>query len=46
MEIDTDRVRAELENGILKIHAPKALSNPPKIIRVPIGESGQEGQIS
>jgi HSP20 family protein len=44
MEIDPDRVRAGLENGILKIHAPKALSSRPKVFRVRIGESGQAGQ--
>ena len=44
MEIDPDGVRAGLENGILKIHAPKALSSPGKVFRVRIGESGQAGQ--
>jgi HSP20 family protein len=37
MEIDADRVEARLENGILKIRAPKALSNAPKVIRIRIG---------
>jgi HSP20 family molecular chaperone IbpA len=44
MEIDPDRVRAELKNGILKIYAPKSLSSPSKVFRIPIGESGQAGQ--
>jgi len=33
-EIDTDRVRATLENGILKIHAPKAVAAPRTVIRI------------
>jgi HSP20 family protein len=44
MEIDTDRVQAGLENGILKIHAPKALSAQSKVIRIPIGDSEQPSQ--
>lgn len=39
MEIDPDKVRATLENGILKVYATKALANQPKII--PIREPGQ-----
>src|SRR6202521_1436001 len=31
MEIDTDKVRATMENGILKIYAPKALAGQPKV---------------
>ena len=34
MEIDTDKVRATMENGILKIYAPKALAGQPKVIRI------------
>jgi HSP20 family protein len=44
MEIDPDRVRAGLENGILKIYAPKSLSSPPRVFRIPIGESEQAGK--
>jgi HSP20 family protein len=33
-EIDTDRVQATLENGILKIHAPKAAAGRRKVIRL------------
>jgi HSP20 family molecular chaperone IbpA len=42
MAIDTDKVRATLENGILKIYAPKALAGQRKVIH--IGESGETGQ--
>lgn len=34
MEIDTDNVRASLENGILKIHLPKAAAGQRKVIRI------------
>ena len=34
MDIDTDNVRATLENGILKIHVPKAAASQRKVIRV------------
>jgi len=33
-EIDTDQVQARLENGILKIHAPKAAAGRRKVIRL------------
>jgi HSP20 family protein len=33
-EIDTDNVRTTLENGILKIHVPKAAVGRRKVIRV------------
>jgi HSP20 family protein len=33
-EIDTDHVQATLENGILKIHAPKAATGRHKVIRL------------
>jgi HSP20 family protein len=33
-EIDTDHVQATLENGILKIHAPKAAAGRRKVIRL------------
>jgi HSP20 family protein len=33
-EIDTDQVQATLENGILKIHAPKAAAGRRKVIRL------------
>jgi HSP20 family protein len=39
MEIDPDKVRATLENGILKIQATKALANQPRVI--PIKEPGK-----
>lgn len=42
MEIDPDRVRATLENGILRIYAPKTLASQPKVIK--ISESGKPGQ--
>jgi HSP20 family protein len=38
MAIDADKVRATLQNGILKIYAPKTLADRPKVIR--IRESG------
>lgn len=34
MEIDTDNVQASLENGILRIHVPKAPAVRRKLIRV------------
>jgi HSP20 family molecular chaperone IbpA len=34
VEIDTDNVRTTLENGILKIHVPKAAVGRRKVIRV------------
>jgi HSP20 family molecular chaperone IbpA len=34
MELDTDGMRASLEYGVLKIHAPIALAGRRKIIRV------------
>jgi HSP20 family protein len=34
VEIDTDNVRATLENGILKIQVPKAAAGRRKVIRV------------
>ncbi len=34
VEIDTDNVRATLENGILKIHVPKAAAGRRKVILV------------
>jgi HSP20 family protein len=33
-EIDTDHVQATLENGILKIHAPKAAAGRRRVIRL------------
>ena len=33
-EIDTDHVQATLENGVLKIHAPKAAAGRRKVIRL------------
>ena len=33
-EIDTDHVEATLENGILKVHAPKAATGRHKVIRL------------
>lgn len=39
MEIDPDKVQATIENGILKVHATKALAGQPKVI--PIREAGQ-----
>jgi HSP20 family molecular chaperone IbpA len=43
MEIDPDKVQAKLEAGILRIYAPKALSNPPHVIQIK-EQSGQAGQ--
>ena len=37
-EIDTDNVRASLENGILKIRVPKAAAARRRVIRVGQGE--------
>lgn len=37
-EIDTDNVRASLENGILKIRAPKAAAARRRVIQVGQGE--------
>jgi HSP20 family protein len=34
VDIDTDNVRASLENGMLKIHVPKAAASPRKVFRV------------
>ena len=34
MDIDPDNVRATLENGILKIYAPKATASRRKVIRI------------
>jgi HSP20 family protein len=42
MEINTDKVRVTMENGILKIYAPKASAGRPKVIR--IGEPGEAGK--
>jgi len=33
-DIDTDNVRATLENGILKIHAPKAAAARRRVLKV------------
>jgi HSP20 family protein len=37
-EIDTDAVRASLENGMLKIRVPKAAAAPRRVIRVGQGD--------
>jgi HSP20 family protein len=37
-EIDTDSVRASLENGMLKIRVPKAAAAPRRVIRVGQGD--------
>jgi HSP20 family molecular chaperone IbpA len=34
MDIDPDNVRATLENGILKIYAPKATASRRKVTRI------------
>jgi HSP20 family protein len=34
VEIDTDNIRATLENGILRIHVPKAAAARRKVIRI------------
>lgn len=34
MDLDTDNVRATLENGMLKIHVPKAIAARRKVIRI------------
>jgi len=34
VDVDTDHVQATLENGILKIHVPKAAAGRRKVIRV------------
>jgi HSP20 family protein len=34
MDIDTDNVRARIENGILRVHAPKAIAARRRVIRV------------
>jgi HSP20 family molecular chaperone IbpA len=34
MDLDTDHVRAELKQGVLRIEAPKAIAGKRRVIRV------------